>query len=320
MDSLRDSTERAFDSKSKAHKFVELIDKHGSHNWLEPVLEELGPYAQVQLGDFANMLEVLENFYEWKDPYRTFETLFFFASCLLVTLLTDMAFCMKIVWFVAGGSFFLCWPIASLYPKYRYLVSPIKWVFWNIPTHAEWSFQYLRRQAQEIREDLIKHRVGEKQRREENSPNLERYAGNITTIPSIQFTDDEASSTDDMEDWQSVSSSMSVLDDDDLRSFRGFYGSAPGRLLVFTNGLRFLDGVTKVERWRLLFNEIFTIRKKENKVASRLFLPPGALEVQTIEEKKFRIDGMQDRDDAFNTIIALSGRRWQSLQPRRDEE
>ena len=52
----------------------------------------------------------------------------------LVGLLTDMAFCMSILWLIVGVAFFLCWPIASRYPKYRYLVSPIKWLLWDIPT------------------------------------------------------------------------------------------------------------------------------------------------------------------------------------------
>lgn len=50
-----------------------------------------------------------------------------------------MGFCIKIFWFILGGSFFLCWPISSLYPKYRYLVSPFKRVLWDIPTHGMFS-------------------------------------------------------------------------------------------------------------------------------------------------------------------------------------
>ena len=50
--------QRTHDSRSKAHKFGELVDKHGRHNWLEPVIKDLGPYIQLQLGDMANMLEV----------------------------------------------------------------------------------------------------------------------------------------------------------------------------------------------------------------------------------------------------------------------
>jgi hypothetical protein len=41
-----------------AYRFGELIDKHGRENWLEPLIDELGPYIQLQLGDVANMLEV----------------------------------------------------------------------------------------------------------------------------------------------------------------------------------------------------------------------------------------------------------------------
>lgn len=48
-----------------------------------------------------------------------------------------MAYCVKITSFVVGGTFFLCWPIASIWPKYRYLVSPIKWVLWDIPTDGK---------------------------------------------------------------------------------------------------------------------------------------------------------------------------------------
>ena len=60
-----------------------------------------------------------------------------FFSCLLIALLTDMEFCMKIVWFIVINVFFLCWPIASRYPRYRYLVSPFRWAFWDIPSYRK---------------------------------------------------------------------------------------------------------------------------------------------------------------------------------------
>ena len=58
VDSLRESMRKAVDSRSTASRFGELIDKHGRHDWLEPVIEQIGPYAQLQIGDMANMLEV----------------------------------------------------------------------------------------------------------------------------------------------------------------------------------------------------------------------------------------------------------------------
>lgn len=50
--------DRALDNESKASKFGELIDKHGRDSWLEPLIDDLGPYMQLQISDIANMLEV----------------------------------------------------------------------------------------------------------------------------------------------------------------------------------------------------------------------------------------------------------------------
>ncbi|KAG8529836.1 uncharacterized protein KY384_005317 [Bacidia gigantensis] len=58
VDAIRATTQRALDSRKRASKIVELIDRHGGHDWLEPVLEEVGPYAQLQLSDLANLLEI----------------------------------------------------------------------------------------------------------------------------------------------------------------------------------------------------------------------------------------------------------------------
>ncbi len=60
VESLRKSMQKALDSRTTASKFGELVDKHGSEHWLEPLMEDLGPYVQLQLGDVANMLEVLD--------------------------------------------------------------------------------------------------------------------------------------------------------------------------------------------------------------------------------------------------------------------
>lgn len=58
VESIRESMQKAEDSRGTASRFGELIDKHGRHDWLEPVVNHLGPQVQLQLGDMANMLEV----------------------------------------------------------------------------------------------------------------------------------------------------------------------------------------------------------------------------------------------------------------------
>ncbi len=56
---LRKSIERASDRGGAAYKFGEMIDKHGRDEWLRPMIDTVGPFAQLQVGDMANLLEVL---------------------------------------------------------------------------------------------------------------------------------------------------------------------------------------------------------------------------------------------------------------------
>lgn len=50
VESLRASQRRAFDSSASASKFSEVIDKHGKKDWIDPVMDNFGPYIQLQLG------------------------------------------------------------------------------------------------------------------------------------------------------------------------------------------------------------------------------------------------------------------------------
>jgi hypothetical protein len=131
----------------------ELIQRHGKHDWLEPFLDEIGPVIQMQLGDLADFLEVLVNFHRHERPRLTLATLFFFVCCLLTTLLADMDCCVKLVWFVFGGGFFFTYPIATRLPQYRLVVSVFRWVFWEIPTHAELAILRLQERAADLKED-----------------------------------------------------------------------------------------------------------------------------------------------------------------------
>ncbi|EXJ60441.1 hypothetical protein A1O7_04593 [Cladophialophora yegresii CBS 114405] len=144
---VRESVGRAIDRKARVQAWGELIQRHGQHDWLEQFLNEIGPIIQLQLGDLADLLEILVNFHRWERASLTLATLFFFSCCLLISLCADMEFCMKLVWFIAGGAFFLTYPLATNFPKYRLLLSHWRWVFWNIPTHAELAVLTLQEKA-----------------------------------------------------------------------------------------------------------------------------------------------------------------------------
>lgn len=44
--------------EGEAHRFGELIEKHGRYHLIEPLLDNLGPSIELQLNDLADMLEV----------------------------------------------------------------------------------------------------------------------------------------------------------------------------------------------------------------------------------------------------------------------
>ncbi|KAF2220621.1 hypothetical protein BDZ85DRAFT_203882, partial [Elsinoe ampelina] len=144
-EALQQSEERSWgDGYQTATRLNELINRHGSGNWAEPLIEEAGPLLQMQLSDLADFLEILSNFYDWKDPYRTWSTLFWFACAITVGILLPTGWSWKIISMFVLLAFFLSRPIASRHPQYRHVVNALMWIFWEIPTDAEWSFSYLR--------------------------------------------------------------------------------------------------------------------------------------------------------------------------------
>ncbi|MCJ1382052.1 hypothetical protein MMC17_005164 [Xylographa soralifera] len=254
VEDLKASVRRSKGLEGTALQFGELVEKHGRENWIEPLVDELGPYLQLQLNDLANMLEVLANFYAWKYPRKTMATLWLFAACLLVSACTDMVFCLKIFWFLAGGAFFLTFPIASYYPKYRLLVSPFKWVFWDVPTNAEWSFAYLRRQAQVVREKMISRQVEEDLLQEDLHPPLPAYSGHLafpttaTTTISTSDSDSDSdygthssssSSTSSLASFHSTTPTPSPHPPPSILAFPATHHTHPGHLLISPSSLTF---------------------------------------------------------------------------------
>ncbi|KAF2841186.1 hypothetical protein M501DRAFT_949417 [Patellaria atrata CBS 101060] len=49
LEALRESYERTVDRGTKAYKFSELISKHGQGDWLDPLVEQIGPSIELQV-------------------------------------------------------------------------------------------------------------------------------------------------------------------------------------------------------------------------------------------------------------------------------
>lgn len=302
VESVRKSMKRGIDREANAQAWGELVEQHGRKDWIDPLLAEVGPYIQLQLGDLTDMLEVLSNFYRWKSPWKTAETLIFFGCCLLITLFTDMVFCMKIIWFVAGGWFFLCFPIATRYPKYRYLMDPGKWILWDIPTDAEWGIEFLQRKALAQQEELDRNEGIE-----------------ITVDP----TDSENSSSDfdtppsSLE--QGTLNKVAYAHDRPIFKFRAFQQNHRGRILISRTGIEFSS---RTRSWSIAYSrlvEMCKVKPEPTIKAVTFGVAGGGLQFFAVDDQGTQMDETitvhrDKRDEIFNLILGWSKLRWRAVR------
>jgi hypothetical protein len=323
VEELRKAIERSINRSSTAFKVGELMDKHGADNWLGPLLDELGPFIQVQVADLANLLECVSNFLHWSDPYITICSLCLFGALFLLTAFADSRFTMKVFWFIVGNIFFVCWPISSLYPRYRLLVSPFKWALWDVPTHAEWAFKYLQERAGIARQAIISKFEDAEHVCEESPRNF----------PNTNNGDDAGESAEEI---------LKLQRDMDILSFDCTYLNNPGSFIISFSGVRFESQVSKIhhsyQRFDKSFNDLLEMSKQQKR--SSILSPlstvtagtdklelifrskEGGAGMQAMSEKECAevvlLENMRGRDKAFNAVVGFSGLRWQCLQRKPD--
>lgn len=147
ISNLREDIKHTEDVHKTAMSLTEFIEKRGDDKWADDVVQALGPWLMVQLADLANFFESMRNFYEWRKRGRTFAVLVVLSIAVLVTAFTPQWLLVKTFTFSLGTMFFGIFPIGTNFPEYRLLASAPKRLFWNIPTHAEWSIQYIQAEA-----------------------------------------------------------------------------------------------------------------------------------------------------------------------------
>ncbi|KAL8644930.1 MAG: hypothetical protein Q9210_006997 [Variospora velana] len=122
--------------------------------------------------------------------------------------------------------------------------------------------------------------------------------------------------SDEHKKWHAASSRTGVLDETDITAYRGCSQGVIGWVIIYSGGIRFVRSVKRKEIWRRSFLEFVEMRRTEDFLRSKLpAISAHSLELKFIHGDKLRLDGMKDRDSAFNTI-GFSGLQWQSLQPK----
>jgi hypothetical protein len=59
IEDLRRDIIRTEDINKTALTLAEFIEKEGDQRWVDPLIEQVGPWLLVQLSDLANLMEVL---------------------------------------------------------------------------------------------------------------------------------------------------------------------------------------------------------------------------------------------------------------------
>lgn len=322
VEGLRQGMERTSDGAAGALEIGELVEKHGTTEWLEPLLDEIGPYMQVQAADIADSLEITDNFFHWRNPAATRNVLCLLGAMTLVVAIVDGRLLAQIAWLGIGFIFFGCWPISALYPRYRLLVNPFKWMFWDVPTHAEWCFQHLNDRAS-IARNAILSRAAESGQSE---------TGNMPPIPLTS-----GPSNPDGESFETAGT-VNLIDERDLLRFSCTCQHVPGHLIISTASIRFVptSNPFKQPSFTIPYPELVELTKRHTRST---ILNPAATEDKL--EIRFRgrhggtgthsephgenatvvlLENMSGRDKAFNAIVGFSGLRWQHLQKEPDRD
>ena len=289
VQSLRESVRRALDSEAKAQAWTDLVHQHGGQDWIEPMVNSLGPLIQLHLGDIADFLEVLTNFHRWVLPRKTAGSVLFFTVCLSITLLADMAFCVKLFTFIIGIMFFVSFPIRSRYPKYRILMNALRWIFWDIPTHAELGII-------ELQEKSI--------------------------VRDAEWLDqqhlDKLSSSDNDSDFGETAShahGTRTLQRPERYSFRAYSDTHKGTLIVTRSGFQYRQGTMK---YKHAFSDISEMRKsdvenKRDKITGFQGSSAGLKFVFLNGHVLSLIVRQTEQNKIFNLVLGWSGLKWQTL-------
>ncbi|KAL8772838.1 MAG: hypothetical protein Q9209_002183 [Squamulea sp. 1 TL-2023] len=218
----------------------------------------------------------VDSFYEWRQPVRTAWTLVWFSLGCVAFYLTPVWLLVKGVSLFSGLTFFGLFPIASWYPEYRLLVSPIKWLLWDIPNHGESLKQLVMSLYATLTSPTAEWAIARLQaegRRQASqvSKNTERYAES-----------------------------------------HGFYTCSSadhsGRLVVTSEGVQFQPFVASHNQWNVAFNKI----KRMEKVNTIVQFGSGKdLLFYDADGSSYSASNVANRDEVFTQIVGYSNVRWQ---------
>ncbi|RUS16449.1 LOW QUALITY PROTEIN: hypothetical protein BC937DRAFT_91183 [Endogone sp. FLAS-F59071] len=327
------------DEKRKSRKRYPPPEERskGVTEWWEDIRTTWGPFLQMELGDLADTLEKIKNLITWKRPHKTRIALFGLAFVLVAFYSIPARLVIRAILFLLGVEFFVLLPVQSHFPRYRRLFSITEWLLWDVPTDAEWAIEVMRKKkgfemqasgsqsgaAPEsgptrttgILQDIVDRREQRQEQLQQAQitdfddnpislgPTHTAEVGSAATetgrAPS--FKSDRSSS-----EWSSIAPGIEEF----LDAFRCTYKGLVGKLVITSTHLIFkalkvVGGKVEVD---LPFHDIVGVKK--TKSINLLFWHTDGLEITTTSGKTLVFEHVARRDECFNKLIAVSGKKW----------
>jgi hypothetical protein len=296
---LQESYDRVSDEDATPNTFGEMISRHGSSDWLEPMLEHVGPIIQPQFKDLADWMEVFINFYEWKTPRATAAILFVIGCAIAMATFLTTELNSRILTLIAIFGFFTDRPITSRFPNYHRVIAPMHWIFWDIPTHIETSFKYLQKQAEDMRNAALEA--------DRSSPD------EVPASKTEQAVNGQASSllpTSIKDKLPKPSDTNSS----DIFATSCTWNTITGHIIITFTTIRFTRHFPKKELWNRPFTSLLEI-KKGNGQTSIIKKTQNFLELTFKDGSVETLEQLKKKDEVFNVAVAFSGLTWQQIDP-----
>ncbi|KAL9092412.1 MAG: hypothetical protein Q9159_000920 [Coniocarpon cinnabarinum] len=295
---MQESHERTHLAHERASMLSELVLRHGKEDWLEPLLDEFGPWIQLQVSDMADFLESAASYYDWRNVTSTTSTCIAYAALFLVSAIPRLEYSIKIFWFACGLYYFLSRPISTNFPRWRRSVDPIRWIN-DIPTPN--ADEEPSESDDEFFEDA----------RETHSPDSDEHT-------SAERFDDDSRPT--------------------ITSFSARWKGQSGTLELSPATIRFTSSSKLSKQssvhWERPWSDMLEVRKTKRPSPAGSRRPPYALTILWRDhflkqrlpgEERLKADpehldelyGMQitARNDAFNAVVGISGLWWMEVRP-----
>ncbi|KAL8682480.1 MAG: hypothetical protein Q9186_001427 [Xanthomendoza sp. 1 TL-2023] len=325
LEDVRKEIKRSEDVEMTAMNLTQLIEQHGSHGWTDALRQDLGPWLLLQIEDLGNVLEIWRksvhnsfthcyplvlqslfqhhqivydgdraliyeaapfSFYEWREPTRTKITLVLLTFLWLAITFIPLHILIKVAQFNFGVLFFGLFPLATRYPQYRLLASPMKWLFWRVPTDAEWAIARLQLEAS--------HRTAAMQK-----AGLE---SNDDHHIEEEKEDDCSKEVEERDPTGTEGGEKKDIYIANLGKYHCTSRSHHGDLCINSIGVKYVSAIRKNLLWELRFDETRLIQK--------VGAGEGLLFVHS-EGEEFRVSGLKMRNEVFTQILGYSGLKWQ---------